>query len=69
MAMRVILTKISPFASSNTSSLGFIEGAQRIRRHFLDTEAYRSGKLDKAVYLKEDITMDEFNAMSWEDIK
>ncbi|KAI3833605.1 hypothetical protein MKX03_004502 [Papaver bracteatum] len=26
MAMRVILTKISPFASSEASSLGFIEG-------------------------------------------
>ncbi|KAI3902414.1 hypothetical protein MKW92_014383 [Papaver armeniacum] len=72
MAMRVILTKISPFASSEASSLGFIEGAQRVRRYIFDPEAYRREKLDKGVDLKEDMTIAEldelFRSSSLEDL-
>ncbi|RZC82996.1 hypothetical protein C5167_045781 [Papaver somniferum] len=73
MAIRVILTKISSFASSKTSSLGFIEGTQRIRRYCWDLEGYRRRKIDKGVDLpfKEDASTEEMiaalNAMSWED--
>ncbi|KAI3861775.1 hypothetical protein MKW92_052806 [Papaver armeniacum] len=73
MAMRVILSKISSFASSKTSSLGFIEGTQRIRRYCWDIEGYRRRKIDKGVDLpfKEDASTEEMiealNAMSWED--
>ncbi|KAI3836908.1 hypothetical protein MKW98_005241 [Papaver atlanticum] len=73
MAMRVVLTKISPFASSETSSLGFIEGAQRIRRYILDTETYRREKIGKGVDLKEDMTIAEldelFSSASLEDLR
>ncbi|KAI3942545.1 hypothetical protein MKW92_016188 [Papaver armeniacum] len=69
MAMRVILTKRSPFGSSKT--LGLVEGAQRIRRYVFDLDAHRSGKI-KGVDLKEDMTVKEleetFDAMSWEDL-
>ncbi|RZC90756.1 hypothetical protein C5167_028587 [Papaver somniferum] len=72
MAMRVILTKISPFASLEASSLGFIEGAQRVRRYIFDPEAYRREKLDKGVDLKEDMTIAEldelFRSSSLEDL-
>ncbi|KAI3961859.1 hypothetical protein MKW98_022064 [Papaver atlanticum] len=68
--MRVISTKRSPFGSSKT--LGFVEGAQRIRRYVFDLDAYRSGKI-KGVDLKEGMTIKEleetFAAMSWEDVR
>ncbi|KAI3836910.1 hypothetical protein MKW98_005243 [Papaver atlanticum] len=63
MAMRVILTKISPFASLKTSSFGFVEGGQRIRRYIFDIEAFRSGKIDKGMTIKE--LKETFDAMSW----
>ncbi|KAI3833606.1 hypothetical protein MKX03_004503 [Papaver bracteatum] len=62
MAMRVILTKRSPFGSSKT--LGFVEGAQRIRRCVFDLDAYRRGYDYQGI--ERNVRRDELRKVNWD---
>ncbi|MCL7037897.1 hypothetical protein MKW94_026069 [Papaver nudicaule] len=75
MAVRAVLTKISPFASSKTSSLGFIEGSSlREKRRcfcfFRDAEGgYRFGRNDKRDEVEEMIkglSLEDARNVNWD---